>query len=144
MNATDRREILDLLTSFFDAMGAWESDCKSLFRRARQQEVPHLDAKKIATQSLESIFARYCSYSNIPARASYGAPHFSTIPVYGRDCEEVLDVQGDGDTATVFTQQRTAARFKFIYHLVRTEKGWRLEDNRETVNHDGSTSPWDL
>lgn len=136
-------DILSVLRSFFIAMGKWERECKALFRRA-ETEADYEEAKQRSLLELKRIFETHCRSSESPARARYGAPHFSHIPTYGVDLEEVLNVEVYGDKARVLTRQTVGPKFQLIYSLTKTEHGWRIEDNRKILKADGREDDWDL
>ena len=137
-------DVLRVLMAFFDAMAKWESESKALYRRARMQEIDYDDARTQALAALKRVFGLYCTRSDCPARARYGAPHVSMIPTYGASLEDVLSIEIRGNRAVVMTRQNSGAMFQLRYNLARTEKGWRIEDNRKIVQPDGQEDDWDL
>ena len=144
---SDEAEITKLLQTFFDEMGEWEAWCAKRRRERKPEDKTtegHERSKALSISALERIFAKYCTTWDEPQRAEGGTIHYSMIPVYGSDLEETQTISVAADTARVVTKQTTAAETTFVYYLKRTDSGWKIEDNRKFVTHDGDEIPYDL
>ena len=144
---SDEETITRTLKVFFDEMGAWESWCAKRSReRQPSDKTPeaHEESKALSIAALRRIFEKYCTTWDEPQRAEGGGIHYSMIPLYGADLEEILEVVVSEDTARVVTKQKAGIKHTCIYYLNRTDSGWRIEDNRKRLNNKGVEVDYDL
>lgn len=136
-------EIVNRLKQFFEAMGRWESECKSSYRKVKKGETDYEMAKSEWIESLKSLFREFCTTWEKPARTRYGV-QFSMIPTYGVELEEVLSVEVNGRRAKVTTQQRVGPKDRLVYRLTHDGRQWRIDDSRKRIEKDGAEVDWDL
>ena len=136
------KEIADRLKMFFEAMGQWEANCKASYRKVRKGEMDHEKMKSDSLESLKEIFREHCTTWDKPVRAQYSI-HFSLIPTYGSDLEDILSIEVVGQRAKVMTQQLVATKNKLVYRLSHDGRQWRIEDSRKRLEGDQEFD-WDL
>lgn len=137
---TDEKRITQLLQAFFDEMGAWEAWCTErddAIEHTDDMHEAHENFKAESIAALKKIFNKYCSTWDEPKRAVGGTIHFDSLPIYGADLIEIIEIDVSGNTARVVAKEKAGFKHTCIYRLKRTDSGWRIEDNRKRMNLKG-------
>ncbi len=141
-------EALGVLTAFSCEMRDWEIACaRSL--ASHQAPSDAATSRQLLTDRLRAIFAKYTTNSGTPARLRNGGLHVITPSSYRDKASKVVAVKesADGTLLTVHVSLRTklpGLSDEFLYTFIRTDSGWRLQDDRQRLRSDGSITPWDL
>jgi hypothetical protein len=133
-----------VLKRFFAAMRQWEKDCAAHDRRADRGAISYDQARAECVAALKAVFAQFCTTWEDPRRVR-GGFHYATPPSYNPDGEQILSVERRGGRVVIHTQETTTGYNNHcVYTLVETEDGWRIVDNRKSINPAGKKVAWDL
>ncbi|PQO41399.1 NTF2 fold immunity protein [Blastopirellula marina] len=148
MSEADEAEIRAVLVSFFDAMGAWEADCKRLHYQIKNGEVAGDDKFERITAGFMEVFERFCVLTSKPPKRTFPPDNFVSYyplrPTYGADLEKIEAVEIAGNKAIALTQTTPPLLQRYRYELQRGADGWRIKDNRKVLRTDGKFQAADL